>query len=78
MPGKPPPGGRSTLGTGALHHSARSRDIMIVLGIILLVIGYVVGFAILSTIGIILVVVGIILWILGSVGHKVGGRRHYW
>lgn len=51
---------------------------MIVLGIILLVIGYLVGFAILSTIGIILVVVGIILWILGSVGHKVGGRRHYW
>ncbi|MFC7266977.1 DUF6131 family protein [Streptomyces lutosisoli] len=51
---------------------------MIVLGIILLVIGYLVGFAILWTIGIILVVVGIILWILGSVGHKVGGRRHYW
>ncbi|MCM1976383.1 DUF6131 family protein [Streptomyces sp. NPDC002812] len=51
---------------------------MIVLGIILLVIGYLVGIAILSTIGIILVVVGVILWVLGSVGHKVGGRRHYW
>ncbi|WP_241695240.1 DUF6131 family protein [Streptomyces sp. C] len=51
---------------------------MIVLGIILLVVGYVVGISILWTIGIILVVIGIILWILGSTGHKVGGRRHYW
>ncbi|MFD9118600.1 DUF6131 family protein [Streptomyces bottropensis] len=51
---------------------------MIVLGVILLVIGLVAGLGILWTIGIILVVVGIILWILGSVGHAVGGRRHYW
>ncbi|EFL16107.1 predicted protein [Streptomyces sp. C] len=56
----------------------RSADTMIVLGIILLVVGYVVGISILWTIGIILVVIGIILWILGSTGHKVGGRRHYW
>lgn len=51
---------------------------MIVLGIVLLVVGYVVGISILWTIGITLVVIGIILWILGSVGHAVGGRRHYW
>lgn len=51
---------------------------MIVLGVILLVIGYVAGISILWTLGIILVVVGAILWILGSVGHAVGGRRHYW
>uniref|UniRef100_A0AAU2UWU4 DUF6131 family protein n=1 Tax=Streptomyces sp. NBC_00003 TaxID=2903608 RepID=A0AAU2UWU4_9ACTN len=51
---------------------------MIVLGVILLVIGYVAGIAILWTIGIILVVLGAILWLLGSVGHAVGGRRHYW
>ncbi|RKT02322.1 hypothetical protein BX286_0215 [Streptomyces sp. 3211.6] len=56
----------------------RSAHIMIVLGIILLVVGYVVGISILWTLGIILVVLGIILWILGSVGHNVGGRRHYW
>lgn len=61
-----------------MHHSVRSADIMIVLGIILLVVGYVASIAILWTIGIILVVIGVILWILGSVGHKVGGRRHYW
>ncbi|ALO12724.1 MULTISPECIES: DUF6131 family protein [Streptomyces] len=51
---------------------------MIVLGIILLVIGLVAGIGILWTIGIILVVIGAILWILGAVGHEVGGRRHYW
>ncbi|MER0449769.1 DUF6131 family protein [Streptomyces sp. Edi4] len=51
---------------------------MIVLGVILLVIGFVAGISILWTIGVILVVLGVILWILGSVGHAVGGRRHYW
>ncbi|AWZ05234.1 hypothetical protein DRB96_10725 [Streptomyces sp. ICC1] len=51
---------------------------MIALGVILLVVGYVAGIAILWTIGIVLVVIGIILWILGSVGHAIGGRRHYW
>ncbi|MGW3396806.1 DUF6131 family protein [Streptomyces sp. SS] len=51
---------------------------MIILGIILLVIGFVAGLAFLWTIGIILVVIGVILWILGAVGHQVGGRRHYW
>lgn len=48
---------------------------MIVLGIILLVIGYVTGLGILTTLGGILVVVGAILWILGAVGRPVAGRR---
>ncbi|MER5707020.1 DUF6131 family protein [Streptomyces sp. NPDC042898] len=51
---------------------------MIVLGVILLVIGFVASISILWTIGIILVVIGAILWILGAMGHEVGGRRHYW
>ena len=51
---------------------------MIVLGVILLVIGFLAGISILWTIGLILVVVGIVLWIVGSLGHAVGGRRHYW
>ncbi|MCX4986658.1 DUF6131 family protein [Streptomyces sp. NBC_00572] len=25
-----------------------------------------------------MIVLGVILWILGAVGHQVGGRRHYW
>jgi hypothetical protein len=48
---------------------------MIVLGIVLLLIGYFTGISILYTIGGILVVVGVILWILGAVGRPVGGRK---
>jgi hypothetical protein len=50
---------------------------VIILGIILLIIGFVAKIAIIWTIGIIVVVIGAILAILGSVGHAVGGRRHY-
>jgi hypothetical protein len=51
---------------------------VIALGIILLVVGFLAKIAILWTIGIVLVVIGAILWVLGSVGHAIGGRRHYW
>ncbi|WP_445515686.1 DUF6131 family protein [Streptomyces sp. NEAU-174] len=51
---------------------------MIVLGIILLVVGFLTGISILWTIGIVILVIGAILWVLGTVGHAVGGRRHYW
>ncbi|MEU8840566.1 DUF6131 family protein [Streptomyces sp. NPDC051582] len=51
---------------------------MILIGLILLVIGFLTGISILWTLGVILLVVGAVLWILGSVGHAVGGRRHYW
>lgn len=51
---------------------------MIVLGVILLIIGFVTGISILWTIGLILAVVGLVLWLLGAVGHAVGGRSHYW
>ncbi|MFE2065058.1 DUF6131 family protein [Streptomyces sp. NPDC059467] len=51
---------------------------MIILGIILLVVGFVTGIAILWTIGIILAVIGVALWIVGGMGHAVAGRRHYW
>ncbi|WP_329198919.1 DUF6131 family protein [Streptomyces sp. NBC_01435] len=51
---------------------------MIIIGVILLVIGFVTGISILWTIGIVLAVIGLILWILGGMGHAVAGRRHYW
>ncbi|WP_329360213.1 DUF6131 family protein [Streptomyces sp. NBC_01483] len=51
---------------------------MLVLGVILLVVGFVTGISILWTIGLILVIIGLVLWILGTAGHAVGGRRHYW
>ena len=43
---------------------------MLILGLILLVIGFVAKIAILWTIGIILLVIGAVLWILGSMGAR--------
>jgi hypothetical protein len=51
---------------------------MIVLGAILLIIGLLVGVSLLTTIGGVLLVVGAALWILGAMGRKVGGRKHYY
>jgi len=50
---------------------------MILFGLAMLLIGFLTGIAILWTLGVILIVIGVALWILGSVGHAVGGRRHY-
>lgn len=50
---------------------------MIVLGLVLLVAGFLLKISILWTIGIILLVIGAILAVLGSTGRAVGGRRHY-
>lgn len=51
---------------------------MIVLGAVLLILGFVFGINILWTIGIVLMVVGAVFWILGSVGRPVGGRRAWY
>jgi hypothetical protein len=51
---------------------------VIILGIILLVAGFLLGIAILWYTGIIVLVIGLILLLLGSFGHAVHGRRHYW
>jgi hypothetical protein len=50
---------------------------MIIFGIVLLIIGFITGIAIVWTIGMIVLVVGLVLWVLGALGHAVGGRRHY-
>jgi Family of unknown function (DUF6131) len=51
---------------------------MIIIGVILLIIGFITGIAIVWTLGIIALVIGLVLALLGAVGHAVGGRRHYW
>lgn len=51
---------------------------MIVVGVILLLIGFFVGVPVLWTIGIILAVVGVVLALAGSSGRQIGGRAHYW
>ncbi len=51
---------------------------MIILGLILLLVGFLAKIAIVWTIGIIVLALGLILLILGSIGRGGGGRRHYW
>ncbi len=51
---------------------------MIILGIILLIAGFLLKISILWTIGIVLIVVGVVLALLGSTGRAIGGRRHYY
>lgn len=51
---------------------------MIILGIILLIAGFLLKISIVWTIGIILVVVGLVLTLMGSSGRAVGGRRTYY
>jgi hypothetical protein len=50
---------------------------MIVLGVILLIIGFLANISILWTIGLVLIVVGLVLAVLGRTGRKVGGRAHW-
>jgi hypothetical protein len=50
---------------------------MITLGVILLIAGFLLKISILWTLGIILLIAGAILAVLGSTGRAIGGRRHY-
>jgi hypothetical protein len=52
-------------------------ETVIILGVILLIAGFLLKISILWTIGIILVVIGVILAILGATGHAIAGRRHF-
>jgi hypothetical protein len=51
---------------------------MITVGIICLVLGFLLGVPFLWAVGMILLIIGLILFVLGSMGRAVGGRRHYW
>ncbi|HTX31761.1 MAG TPA: DUF6131 family protein [Solirubrobacteraceae bacterium] len=51
---------------------------MIILGIALLIIGFIAKIAILWTIGIVVLAIGLVLVLFGMMGRAVGGRRHYY
>jgi Family of unknown function (DUF6131) len=51
---------------------------MIILGLALLIIGFIASIPILWTIGIIVLLLGLILAVMGSTGRALGGRRHYY
>jgi uncharacterized membrane protein HdeD (DUF308 family) len=52
---------------------------VIILGVVLLLLGFFLHVSILWTIGIIVLVIGLVLLLIGAVGHRdVGGRRHWY
>lgn len=51
---------------------------VIVLGVILLVLGYLLPMHLLFVIGAVLLVAGAVLYVLGHSGRSVGPRSHYW
>ena len=51
---------------------------MIVIGLVLLLLGFLLSIPLLWTLGVIVLIVGLVLLLLGSMNRQVGGRRHYW
>jgi hypothetical protein len=51
---------------------------MIIIGVVLLIVGFLLHIAVLWTIGIVVLAIGLILALLGTTGRAIGGRRHYW
>jgi hypothetical protein len=50
---------------------------MIILGLVLMLIGFVTRVAILWSLGILVAAVGVVLLLLGAAGREIGGRKHY-
>jgi len=72
----------SAFGVAMLSRSQRCCNMvwpwaMIILGVLLLLLGYLLGISILYTIGVILLIVGVVLFLLGAAGHAVGNRNHW-
>jgi len=51
---------------------------LIILGVVLMLIGFIAKIPILWSVGIVIAVVGVILMLLGMAGREIGGRRHYY
>jgi hypothetical protein len=51
---------------------------MIILGVVLLIVGYIVHIPILITIGWILAGIGLVLLLISAIGHREIGGRRYW
>jgi hypothetical protein len=49
---------------------------MIIIGIVLLAIGFIAAIPILWTIGIVVLLIGLVFLVASGLGHAIGGRRH--
>jgi len=51
---------------------------VIIIGLVLMLIGFLAQIPILWSLGIVVALVGLVLLLLGAAGREVGGRRHYY
>jgi hypothetical protein len=51
---------------------------VIVLGLLLLIVGFFTKISILWTIGIVVLLIGVVLAVAGALGRGIGGRRHWY
>ena len=66
-------------GIGLSHNAALlCYTVVAIIGIILLVAGFLLKIHILWVVGLVLLVVGLVLMVMGRMGRAVGGRRHYY
>ncbi len=65
------------LGNHDINKRWELLNLVIILGIILLIIGFIAAVHIIWILGIIAVVVGAVLAIAGFTGREIGGRKHY-
>jgi len=77
LSGKWKPAGIGSATPAMTRRRRHVRSPLIILGVVLLIIGFIAKIAIVWTIGIVVLVAGAILVLLGMAGHAVGGRRHY-
>jgi hypothetical protein len=69
---------KAAIGPGIQSTCAAKEMLMIIVGIVLLILGFILAIPILWSIGIIVLVIGLIFELLGATGRAVGGRRHYY
>jgi hypothetical protein len=63
--------------TAAPRPLTNGGEHVVLLGIVLLIIGFIAAIHILWIIGLVLLVIGAVLFLLGATGRAVGGRKHY-
>jgi hypothetical protein len=51
---------------------------VILLGVILLIVGFIIGIPVLYTIGIVLAIAGVAVAVVGGTGRRIGGRAHWY
>lgn len=51
---------------------------MIIVGVLLVILGWLLAIHLLFTLGLVLIVIGVVLELMGAFGQPLFGRRHYW